>query len=329
MAVGLLLGNRMIDWLKSRQKNGQPIRKDGPPSHVFKKQGTPTMGGALLLTAAFAGVLLWANVTNQIVWAFSALVLAFAVIGAMDDASKLSNGNTRGASSLKRVLLESLAAGAFVAWFLWGLSPPMAGEVAVPFLKDYSIGLGSFYLLFGTLVIVGAANAVNLTDGLDGLAIVPAIICFACFVAVTWITGNKIFADYLNLSYIPGMGELAVVSAAIIGAGMGFLWFNAPPARIFMGDTGALATGSGLGAMAVLTHSELLLALIGGLFVLETVSVMVQVASFRLFGKRVFKMAPLHHHFEQKGWSEATIVIRFWIIAALLGAIGLATLKIR
>ena len=329
LTVCLLFGGPVINWLRSHQKNGQPIRGDGPPSHIFSKQGTPTMGGTLLLLASLSGILLWANVTSQIVWAFVSLVLAFALIGAMDDVVKLSSNSARGTSSARRLVVETAVALIFVAWFLWGLAPPLAGEVAIPFLKTTTVPLGWLYLLFGTVVIVGTANAVNLTDGLDGLAIVPAIICFACFTVVAWLTGNKIFANYLNITYVAGVGELTVAAAAIIGAGLGFLWFNAPPARVFMGDTGSLATGAGLGALAVLTRSELLLLIIGGLFVLEALSVIVQVASFRLFGKRVFKMAPLHHHFEQKGWSEATIVIRFWIIAALLGAVGLATLKIR
>lgn len=329
LVLCLLFGGRVIGWLKRRQANGQPIRDDGPPSHIFNKQGTPTMGGVLLLLGALGGILLWVNVSNQIVWSFVLLMLAFALIGAMDDAVKLAANDSKGSSSWRRIIVETAVAVVFTAWLMWVLEPPMVGQLAIPFLKETTVPLGVFYLLFGSLVIVGTANAVNLTDGLDGLAIVPVIICFACFTVVAWLTGNKVFAEYLNITYIPGVGELTVASAAVIGAGMGFLWYNAPPARVFMGDTGSLATGAGLGALAMLTRSELLLLIVGGLFVLETMSVIVQVVSFRLFGKRVFKMAPLHHHFEQKGWSEATIVIRFWIIAALLGALGLATLKIR
>ena len=329
LAVCLLFGNRFINFAKKHQRNGQPIRSDGPPSHIFKKQGTPTMGGVLLLGAALLGSLLWANIQSPIIWALVLLMVGFALIGAYDDVSKLSANSAKGTSGVRRLGLETLIATAFVGWFLWVLEPQFAGTVALPFLKDVAIPLGAFYLPFGVLVIVGTANAVNITDGLDGLAIVPAIVCFSCFTAITWLTGNKVFAEYLNIPYVAGVGELAILGSAIIGAGLGFLWYNVPPARIFMGDTGSLATGASLGAMAILTASELLLVLVGGLFVLETVSVIIQVVSFRLTGKRVFKMAPLHHHFEQKGWSESTIVIRFWIIAVLLAVVGLATLKIR
>ena len=329
LVVSFLLGPIVIRWLKARQANGQPIREDGPRDHILRKAGTPTMGGFLILIALTSSTLLWADLTNGYVWVVLLVALGFGFVGFVDDYLKVTRQSSGGLPGKLKLLIE-IAIAAVATLLVMDISEPeMAGALAVPFLKDVLIQLGWLYIPFGVLVIVGTSNAVNLTDGLDGLAIVPIMVAASVFALIAYLVGNAVFAAYLQLHLIPGGGELAVLSGALIGASLGFLWFNAPPAMVFMGDTGSLATGGAIGAVSVITKHELVLIIVGGLFVLEAVSVIVQVVSFKLTGRRVFRMAPLHHHFEQKGWAEATIVIRFWIIAIVLALAGLATLKLR
>ena len=328
LLFSLILGTPFIAWLKSRQAEGQPIRDDGPDTH-FAKKGTPTMGGLLILSSLVISVLLWVPLGNPYLWPVLAVIVSFGSIGLVDDWMKLSKNTSKGLSGKRKLLLQ-LVFCIFVSMFFVELSPEeLRYSVAVPFFKEQLLPLGLFYILFTSFVIVGASHAVNLTDGLDGLAIVPVMIVASCFVLFAYLSGNINFASYLQISYIPGVGDLATLCGALIGASLGFLWFNAPPAKVFMGDTGSLALGGALGAISVATRHEFVLAIAGGLFVLETVSVILQVASFRLFGKRIFLMAPLHHHFEKKGWAESTIVIRFWIISVVLALISLSTLKLR
>lgn len=328
LIIGFVIGPVMIKWLKNKQKEGQPIRQDGPEGH-FKKAGTPTMGGLMILISAGISVLLWADLNNPYVWIVGGVILSFGFIGLADDYAKLTKKSHEGISGKIRLLLELFIAFLAIAAYLNYTTNDISTGLAIPFIKDYLLPMGFLFIPFGMLVIVGASNAVNLTDGLDGLAIVPVMIAAACFGLISYLVGNAVFSDYLGIQFVPGTGELAVICGALIGAGMGFLWFNAPPAMVFMGDTGSLSMGAGLGSIAIIVKHELVLAIIGGLFVLETLSVMVQVASFKLTGKRVFKMAPIHHHFEKKGWSEPTVVIRFWIIAVILALVGLSTLKLR
>jgi phospho-N-acetylmuramoyl-pentapeptide-transferase len=328
LLFSLILGTPFITWLKSRQAEGQPIRDDGPDTH-FAKKGTPTMGGLLILSSLVISALLWVPLGNPYLWPVLAVIVSFGFIGLADDWMKLSKNTSEGLSGKRKLLLQ-LVICIFVSMFFVELSPEdLRYSVAVPFFKEQLLSLGLFYILFTSFVIVGASHAVNLTDGLDGLAIVPVMIVASCFVLFAYLSGNINFASYLQISYIPGVGDLATLCGALIGASLGFLWFNAPPAKVFMGDTGSLALGGALGAISVATRHEFVLAIAGGLFVLETVSVILQVASFRLFGKRIFLMAPLHHHFEKKGWAESTIVIRFWIISVVLALISLSTLKLR
>lgn len=329
LIIGFVLGPSLIRTLASRQSGGQPIRDDGPESHLLTKQGTPTMGGFLILIATSFATLLWADLANTLVWAVLAVTLGYGAIGFMDDYLKVSKRNTKGLPGKLKLLAQVIIAAA-ATWLIQQSMPEnLQTHLAVPFAKDLLIDLGPFFIMFAVFVMVGASNAVNLTDGLDGLAIVPVMIAAGVFLLIAYLVGNAVFSSYLQIHSVPGTGELAILCGALVGAGLGFLWFNAPPARIFMGDTGSLALGGSLGAIAVATKHELVLAIVGGLFVLETVSVIVQVASFKLTGKRVFAMAPLHHHFEKKGWAEPTIVIRFWIIASILALIGLSTLKLR
>jgi len=329
LLVSFALGPNIIAWLKQRQVNGQPIREDGPQSHLLTKQGTPTMGGFLILLALVSSTLLWADLSNGFVWIVLFITCGFGLVGFVDDYLKLTRRSSKGLSSRIKFLAQILIGFAATLWIM-KLSPAgIATELAVPFFKDLLLNLGWFFVPFALLVMVGASNAVNLTDGLDGLAIGPVMIAAGCFALISYLVGNSVFAGYLQLNYVPGSGELAVFGGALVGASLGFLWFNAPPAMVFMGDTGSLSCGGALGGIAVITKHELVLAIIGGLFVLETVSVIVQVTSFKLTGRRVFRMAPLHHHFEQKGWAESTIVIRFWIIASILALAGLSTLKLR
>ncbi|WP_169568434.1 phospho-N-acetylmuramoyl-pentapeptide-transferase [Sneathiella limimaris] len=329
MLISFIFGPRIINWLKSKQQKGQPIRDDGPQTHIISKQGTPTMGGFLILIALGFGTLLWADLTNRYVWSVLLVTLGFGGIGFVDDYLKVSRHNTRGVPGKLKLLSQIVIALAATYWIVDVTNDDLATALTIPFLKDVLIDLGWFYIPFGIFVMVGASNAVNLTDGLDGLAIVPVMIAATSFGLIAYLVGNSVFAEYLQIQSVPGSGELLVFCAALFGAGLGFLWFNAPPAMVFMGDTGSLAMGGALGAISVVTRHEIVLAIIGGLFVLETVSVIVQVASFKMTGKRVFRMAPLHHHYEQKGWQEPTIVIRFWIIAVILALVGLASLKLR
>jgi len=329
LLVSFIVGPRFIAWLKSRPRYNQPIRDDGPASHLITKQGTPTMGGFLILLAVTVATLLWADLTNGYVWIVMFVTLSFGAIGFMDDFAKVTGASSRGLRGKTKLAVEFAICLVAVLW-LGAISPEgLENRLALPFLKDVLLDLGWFFVPFAMFVIVGSSNAVNLTDGLDGLAIVPVMIAAGTFALITYVTGNSIFAGYLQIQYIAGAGELAVLCGALVGAALGFLWFNAPPAMVFMGDTGSLALGGALGSIAVVVKHELVLAIVGGLFVLEAVSVIVQVASFKTTGKRVFRMAPLHHHFEQKGWQEPTIVIRFWIIAFILALVGLATLKLR
>ena len=327
--VSFVLGPMVIRWLKSKQAEGQPIREDGPPSHLITKKGTPTMGGVLILFALGIATLLWADLTNEYVWAVLLVTIGFGAIGFIDDFKKLTKRSSDGLSGRVKLVLQIIIGGVATIWITAISEPQLSNGLAIPFVKDFLVPLGWFFLPWAIIVMVGASNAVNLTDGLDGLAIMPALIAAACFALIAYVAGNFVFSNYLQIHFVRGSGELAVFCGALVGAGLGFLWFNAPPAMVFMGDTGSLAIGGALGAVSVVTKHEIVLAIIGGLFVLETVSVIVQVASFKITGKRIFRMAPLHHHFEQKGWAESTIVIRFWIIASILALAGLATLKLR
>jgi phospho-N-acetylmuramoyl-pentapeptide-transferase len=329
LIVAFLVGPPLIRWLKKKQAEGQPIRTDGPASHLVTKKGTPTMGGVLILLAITVSTLLWADLTNKYVWVALFVTISFGTIGYLDDFRKLTKRSHKGLPGRVRLLLETMICVAAMIWILGIAGESLAMGLAVPFFKAILIPLGWFVLPWAAVVIVGASNAVNLTDGLDGLAIMPVIIAAVCFAVIAYMAGNSVFANYLQIHYVRGSGELAVFCGAMIGAGFGFLWFNAPPAMVFMGDTGSLSCGAALGTVSVITKHELVLVIIGGLFVLETISVIVQVFSFKLTGRRVFKMAPLHHHFEQKGWAEPTIVVRFWIIAFILALAGLSTLKLR
>ena len=322
-------GPKIIDLLRLRQGKGQPIRTDGPQSHLLTKKGTPTMGGLMILSGIVVATLLWANPLNPYVWIVLGVTLAFGLIGFYDDYLKVTKQTHDGYSGKKRFAAEAVIA-AVACFAIASLGrPPFATSLAFPFFKELIFDLSWFFVVFGAFIIVGAGNAVNLTDGLDGLAIGPVMIAAGCFGIFSYVVGNTQLTNYLQLNYVAGTGELAVLCAAVIGAGLGFLWFNAPPASIFMGDTGSLALGGLLGTVAVATKHEIVLAIVGGLFVLEAVSVIVQVISFKLTGKRVFKLAPIHHHFEQLGWTEPQIVFRFWIIAIVLALIGLSTLKLR
>ncbi|MBT3370564.1 MAG: phospho-N-acetylmuramoyl-pentapeptide-transferase [Rhodospirillaceae bacterium] len=329
LIISFILGPPLIRWLRSKQGKGQPIRDDGPARHIVAKQGTPTMGGFLILLALSVSTLLWADLSNRFVWAVLLVTAGFGLIGFADDYLKVTQANVRGLPGKLKLVLELIVAVLATIWIMSFQPAALSSHLAVPFVKGLLFDLGLFFIPFAALVMVGSSNAVNLTDGLDGLAIGPLIIAASAFALIAYLTGNVIFGSYLQLHTVPGAGELAVYCGALVGAGLGFLWFNAPPAMVFMGDTGSLSLGGGLGAVAVVTKNEFVLAIIGGLFVLETVSVIVQVASFKMTGRRVFRMAPLHHHYEQKGWAEPTIVIRFWIIAVILALVGLATLKLR
>jgi phospho-N-acetylmuramoyl-pentapeptide-transferase len=323
------LGPGIIDVLRLKQGKGQPIRADGPQSHLLTKKGTPTMGGLMILSGVLVGILLWGNLTNAYVWIVLSVTLGFGLVGFYDDYLKVTRQTHGGFAGQARLLVEALIAAAACFAFATLGKQPFSTSLTFPLFKELIVDLGWFFVIFGTFIIVGAGNAVNLTDGLDGLAIGPVMVAAASFGFIAYLAGNALYADYLQIHFVSGTGELAVLCGAVIGAGLGFLWFNAPPASIFMGDTGSLALGGMIGSVAVATKHEVALAIIGGLFVLEAVSVIVQVLSFRLTGKRVFRMAPLHHHFEQLGWTEPQIVIRFWIISIVLALAGLSTLKLR
>ena len=324
LLIGLLLGPTFINWLRAKQGKGQPIRTDGPQSHLAKR-GTPTMGGLLILTSVAISVLLWMDLRNPYVWACLLVTGGFGLIGWLDDYDKVRKAHHAGLSGKTRLTLEFVIAG-IATWLMVRNS---GTALHLPFVKETVIDLGWFYVLFGAFVIVAFGNAVNLTDGLDGLATMPVIIASLAFVLFAYLVGNAKFAAYLGIPHVPGAGDLTVLLLAIIGAGLAFLWFNAPPAAVFMGDTGSLALGGALGAIAVAAHHEFVLAIIGGLFVLEALSVVIQVAVYKRTGKRVFLMAPIHHHFEHLGWSEPTVVIRFWIVSFILALAGLSTLKLR
>jgi len=324
LVIGLIIGPRFIGWLRVRQGKGQPIRTDGPQSHLAKR-GTPTMGGLMILTAMVASVLLWMNLASVYVWACIFVTLGFGAIGFLDDYDKVTKASHKGLSGKFRLMCEFVIAG-IASWMIVAHN---GTALYVPFWNGPAIDLGPFYFVFAAFVIVSFGNAVNLTDGLDGLATMPVIIACMAFMAIVYLVGRADYAQYLGIPHVPGAGDLAILCGAIIGAGLAFLWFNAPPAAVFMGDTGSLALGGTLGVIAVSAHHEIVLGVIGGLFVVEALSVIIQVFFYKRTGRRVFKMAPIHHHFEQMGWSEPTVVIRFWIVAFVLALAGLATLKLR
>lgn len=329
LVVSFVLGPRVIRWLKSVQRQGQPIRLDGPERHLVEKKGTPTMGGLLILGALTISTLMWIDLRDGYVWAVLFVTLGYGALGFWDDYLKVTRSNTRGVPGRLKLLIQAVIGLAAAIWITSLSRGPLGTAITVPVFKEVALHVGVLFPVFGMLVMVGASNAVNLTDGLDGLAIVPTMITSAVFSLIAYLVGNRIFADYLQLNPVVGAGELSVFCAALVGAGLGFLWFNAPPAAVFMGDIGSLGLGGALGAVAVATKHEIVLMIVGGLFVVETVSVIIQVFWFKRTGHRVFLMAPLHHHFEKKGWAEPTIVIRFWIISMILALVGLATLKIR
>lgn len=333
MIVSVAMGSRFIAWMRVKQGKGQPIRSDGPVSHL-SKVGTPTMGGLMILAGIAVAVLLWGDLTNPYIWIVGFVTAAFGVLGFVDDYAKVTKQTSAGLTSKQKLLAQlvvSVIAG--VLTVLWmkasPTSPNLETSIAFPFFKEVLLNVGWFYVAFAAFTIIGFSNAVNLTDGLDGLAIVPVMMASAAFGIIAYLAGNFIFSTYLGIHHVPGAGELAIFLAAIIGGGTGFLWYNAPPAKIFMGDTGSLALGGALGAIAVATKHELVLGIVGGLFVIEAASVMIQVAYFKATKKRIFLMAPIHHHFEKMGWPESTVVIRFWIVSAMLALLGLATLKLR
>ena len=328
MFVVFLVGTPFINFFSARQMHS-PIREDGPEEHIIKKIGTPTMGGLLILLGLFSGVLLWCDLLSPYIWFLIYIVGSFGLLGAYDDYKKIKVKNSSGISLKLKIISQITLAFFGILILIYFVDSPELKNLYFPFFKNLLIHLGWFFIPFYIIVIVGSSNAVNLTDGLDGLATVPVILVAGCFAFISYVTGNIVFSEYLQIPYIQGTGEVAVFCGSIIGACLGFLWFNAPPAKIFMGDTGSLALGGSLGAVGIITKHEIVLAITGGLFVLEAISVIVQVISFKLTGKRIFKMAPIHHHFEKKGWPESTVVIRFWIISIILAMIGLATLKLR
>ncbi|MCC5971439.1 MAG: phospho-N-acetylmuramoyl-pentapeptide-transferase [Pararhodobacter sp.] len=329
LIFGFVFGKPLIAFLRRHQGNGQPIREDGPESHLLTKQGTPTMGGLLILSALVVSTLLWARLDNPYVWLVLLVTVAFGLIGFADDYAKVKKGNHKGVSGKLRMAL-GLVIALLAALAAMAIHPPdLSAKLAVPVFKSVLIDMGWVFVPFAMFVIVGAANSVNLTDGLDGLAIMPVMIAATTLGVIAYAVGRVDFTSYLDVHYVPGTGELLIFTAALAGGGLGFLWYNAPPAAVFMGDTGSLALGGALGAIAVATKHEIVLGIVGGLFVVEALSVIIQVLYFKTTGKRVFLMAPIHHHFEKKGWAEPQIVIRFWIISLVLALIGLATLKIR
>ena len=328
LAIVLIIGGPFIKYF-SNQKILNPIRDDGPEEHIVKKIGTPTMGGVIILIGLLVSVLFWGDLTNINILFCIYIAISFGVLGAFDDFKKIKHSNSSGVSSKLKIISQIILAIIGVCFFVYYVDNQNITNLYFPFFKNLIINLGWFFIPFAVFVLIGSSNAVNLTDGLDGLATVPVILVAGCFAFISYVTGNIVFSDYLQIPYIEGTGEISIFCGAIIGSCLGFLWFNAPPAKIFMGDTGSLSLGGSLGAVGIITKHEIVLAITGGLFVLEAVSVMVQVISFKLTGKRIFRMAPIHHHFEKKGWPESTVVIRFWIISIILAMIGLATLKLR
>ena len=332
--TAVAMGSRFIRWMRARQGKGQPIRTDGIERHVLEKKGTPTMGGFMILAGVVVGTLLWADLSNLYVWVVLLVTVSYGLLGFVDDYAKVTKQSTAGLSGGQKLVAQlAIALAATLVVVLFGAtepgSPDFATSLAFPLFKGLLLNLGAAYVIFGMVVIVGASNAVNLTDGLDGLAIVPVMIASAAFGLIAYLVGNYVFAQYLQVHFIPGAGELAVLCGSLIGAGMGFLWYNAPPAKIFMGDTGSLALGGALGMIAICVKHEIVLAIVGGLFVVEALSVMIQVGYYKRTKRRIFLMAPIHHHFEKLGWAESTIVIRFWIVSIMLALLGLATLKLR
>ena len=328
MIVVFIIGTPFINFFSSKQIH-DPIRDDGPKEHIIKKIGTPTMGGVLILLGLFSGVLLWSDLKSPYIWFLIFLVGSFGLLGAYDDIKKIKTKDSSGISSKYKFIIQIVLAILSILILIYFVKSPEIENLHVPFFKSVIINLGWFFIPFYVFIIVGSSNAVNLTDGLDGLATVPVMLVAACFALISYVTGNVVFSGYLHIPYIEGVGEVSIFCGSIIGACLGFLWFNAPPAKIFMGDTGSLALGGSLGGIGIITKHEIVLAITGGLFVFEAISVIVQVTSYKLTGKRIFKMAPIHHHFEKKGWPESTVVIRFWIISIILAMIGLATLKLR
>ena len=329
LLIGFIFGPSIIRWLKNKQNEGQPIREDGPESHLLTKKGTPTMGGVMMLLAVGISTLLWADITNQYVWVVLFVTFGYGALGFIDDYLKVTKKNTTGVRGKLKIVAKVTIALIAAIWIQHLADPEHSSHLAFPFFKNLLLNLSILYIPFVVIVMVGSSNAVNLTDGLDGLAIVPIMIAAACFGLIAYLVGHVKFADYLQIHSVSGAGEIAVFCSSLIGAGLGFLWFNAPPAKVFMGDTGSLAFGGSLGVISVIVKHEIVLAIIGGLFVMEAISVIIQVYYFKITGKRFFGMAPIHHHFEKKGWSEPTIVIRFWIIAVIFALIGLSTLKLR
>ncbi|MEO1550408.1 MAG: phospho-N-acetylmuramoyl-pentapeptide-transferase [Pseudomonadota bacterium] len=329
LVFGFIFGRPLIDFLRRKQKKGQPIREDGPQSHIVAKAGTPTMGGLLILSALLISTLLWARLDNGFVWLILFVTTAFGLIGFADDYQKVTKQDVSGISGRVRLGIGFVTAAIAAIWAMTLHPEGLTGQLAFPIFKDALLNLWILFVPFAMIVIVGAANAVNLTDGLDGLAIMPVMIAAGSFGIIAYVVGRTDFTEYLDVHYVPGTGEITIFVAALIGGGLGFLWYNAPPAAVFMGDTGSLALGGALGAIAVATKHEIVLAIIGGLFVVEALSVIIQVAYYKRTKKRIFLMAPIHHHFEKKGWAEPQIVIRFWIISVILAMIGLATLKLR
>lgn len=329
LIISFLFGKPFIEWLKSKQGEGQPIRPDGPASHLITKKGTPTMGGALILMSVLTSTMLWADLTNAYVWTVLLVTLSFGCIGAYDDYLKLTKRSHNGLSGKGKLLIQTLVVLVGTYFVIAHCDQKLATHMTFPFVKDYTLKLGLFFYIWSVFVVIGSSNAVNLTDGLDGLAIVPVMIAAACFALISYLVGNSVFSNYLQIHHVQNTGELAIFLGALVGAGLGFLWYNAPPAKVFMGDTGSLAVGGALGMTAIVTKHEFVLAIVGGLFVLEAVSVILQVGYYKMTKKRIFLMAPIHHHFEKKGWAESTIVIRFWIISVILALIGLSTLKLR
>lgn len=325
----LLIGSKFIFFLKAHQKNGQPIRIDGPQSHLEKKKGIPTMGGILIISSIVFGSLLFGDLTNMNLWLSLFVLIGFGLIGAIDDYRKISKDDYHGVSGKKKLALQVIVAVLCCYISLKVYNFDGATSVFLPIFKNFQIDLGCFFIIWAAFITVGSSNAVNLTDGLDGLALGPVIISSICLAIIAYLTGNAVFSDYLHMQYVPGMSEVCVFLSSLVGASLGFMWFNAPPAKVFMGDTGSVAIGGTLGFISVISKHEFTYALIGGIFVIETLSVIIQVLYFKMTGKRIFLMAPIHHHFEKKGWEESTVVFRFWIISIVLGILGLALLKVR
>ena len=328
LVVVFIIGEPLIKIFSEKMITG-PIRQDGPIDHIVKKSGTPTMGGVIIIIGIISSTLLWADLTNVYVWTLVFVSLSLSALGLYDDMLKIKFKNSRGLKSSYKFIGQLIISALALLILIKYSNHDYLFDLYFPFFKNLVLNMGIFFIPFGLFVIIGASNAVNLTDGLDGLATVPVMLVALSFTLISYVVGNTIFSEYLQIQYIPDVGELSIFCGAIVGACLGFLWFNAPPAKIFMGDTGSLSLGGSLAAIAIIVKHEIVLAIIGGLFVLETVSVIIQVISFKLTGKRIFKMAPIHHHFEKKGWAESTIVIRFWIIAIILALVGLATLKLR